>query len=228
MGFNRYLDRRIDARNPRTAKREVPAGIIKPQFALLFVIINSLLFVATTFFINRLVFFLSPVALLVILGYSYTKRFTSLCHFVLGLGLSLAPIGAYLSVTGRFDWLPLFYSFVVLFWVSGFDIIYALQDIDFDKHENLKSVPVRTGRRNALILSSLLHFLSAALVIIAGLYAAFGWIYWLGAAIFIALLVYQHTIVKPNDLRRVNKAFFTTNGFASVIFCVFTLADLFL
>ncbi|MEO1437101.1 MAG: UbiA-like polyprenyltransferase, partial [Bacteroidota bacterium] len=135
MAFNRYLDRDIDAQNPRTAGREIPSGQLKASNVLLFVLINSLLFVVCTFFINPLCFYLSPIALLVILGYSYTKRFTWLCHFVLGLGLALAPIGAYLAVTGEFDWLPLLYSVVVLSWVSGFDIIYALQDEGFDKSQ---------------------------------------------------------------------------------------------
>ena len=142
MGFNRYLDREIDKDNPRTIGREIPAGIISAKAALGFVIIVSLLFILTTWFINPLVFALSPVALLITLGYSYTKRFTFLCHFVLGLGLALAPIGAYLAAGGGFDLVPVLYSFAVLFWVSGFDIIYALQDEDFDKAHGLNSIPV--------------------------------------------------------------------------------------
>lgn len=147
MAFNRYLDRSVDERNPRTRSREIPAGVISPRAALVFVIISSLLFVLCTWFINPLCFALSPVALAVILGYSYTKRFTFLCHFVLGLGLSLAPIGAYLAVTGRFDMLPLLYSAAVLLWVSGFDIIYALQDEDFDRSLQLHSVPAALGKK---------------------------------------------------------------------------------
>jgi len=227
MGFNRYIDRHIDILNPRTATREIPAGKIKAQAALWFVIINVLLFIATTFFINRLVFFLSPVALFVVLGYSYTKRFTALCHFVLGTGLSLAPIGAYLSVTGSFAVIPVLYSFVVLLWVSGFDIIYAMQDVDFDANERLKSIPVFLGKNNALILSTVLHILSAGLVLVAGFLAQRGILYWIGSAIFIGLLIYQHLLVKPNDLSKVNLAFMTMNGFASVIFAIFTIFDLF-
>lgn len=227
MAFNRYIDRAFDAKNQRTAVREIPAGIIKPSNALLFVIVSSLLFVITTYFINPLCFFLSPVALLVILGYSYTKRFTALCHLVLGVGLSLAPIGAYLAVTGKFDWLPLFFSFTVLFWVSGFDIIYALQDEEFDKSNRLRSIPVWLGKKGALMLSNVLHLISASFVIYAGLYAHFNMWYWIGTLIFIGMLIYQHTLVKPTDLSKVNLAFATTNGIASVVFSVFVLMDLF-
>lgn len=226
MAFNRYIDRKFDAQNRRTAVREIPSGIITPANALLFVIINSVLFVTTTFFINRLCFFLSPIALLVVLGYSYTKRFTALCHLILGLGLSLAPIGAWLAVTGKFDTLPLIFSFVVISWVSGFDIIYALQDEEFDRSQNLRSIPAALGKRNALAVSVFLHVLSGSLVLFAGYYAAFGFWYWIGAGIFIGLLVFQHSIVKPDDLGRVNLAFMTTNGMASVIFSVFVLLEL--
>jgi len=228
MAFNRWLDRRFDALNPRTAKREIPAGIIAPQHALTFVIISSLLFIATTLFINRLCFYLSPVALFVILFYSYTKRFTSLCHLVLGLGLSLAPIGAYLTVTGTFNLLPLLFSFIVLTWVSGFDIIYALQDESFDKSQDLHSIPARLGVKGALNVSNLLHLVAAALVIVAGIYGAFGWLYWIGAAIYLAMLAYQHMLVKPNDLSKVNIAFMNTNSMASIAFAVFTILALIL
>jgi 4-hydroxybenzoate polyprenyltransferase len=228
MAFNRYIDRKIDEQNARTAVREIPAGVVKPKAALLFVIINCILFVATTYFINTLCFYLSPIALLVVLGYSLTKRFTALCHLVLGVGLALAPIGAYLAVTGAFSWLPLFFSFAVLFWVSGFDIIYALQDEEFDKSKNLKSIPVWLGKKGALTLSTVLHLFSALFVIYAGIYAHFNIWYWIGVAVFTGLLTYQHTLVKPNDLSKVNIAFFTTNGIASILFAVFVLIDLFL
>jgi 4-hydroxybenzoate polyprenyltransferase len=228
MAFNRYLDRKWDALNPRTAIREIPKGIITPKNALAFTIGCSVLFVVCTFFINRICFFLSPVALAVVLGYSYTKRFTPFCHLVLGLGLSLAPIGAYLAVTGYFHWLPLLFSFAVIFWVSGFDIIYALQDVEFDQSQQLYSIPASVGKEKALRISEVLHLLSAACVVAAGKLAGFGWLYWTGVLIFICCLVYQHSIVKPTDLRRVNLAFMTTNGIASVVFAVFVIADLFL
>ena len=223
MGFNRYLDSEIDKKNPRTANREVPAGIISGKNALIFVIINSILFVATTWLINSLVLMLSPIALFVILFYSYTKRFTPLCHFVLGVGLALAPIGAYLSVSSVFDWVPVILSVVVFLWVSGFDIIYAMQDYEFDTKENLKSIPVFLGQKGSLILSTILHIIASGLVIIIGLMFNFHWLYWLGSAVFIALLFYQHTLVKVNDLSRVNLAFFTTNGIGSLVFGIITI-----
>lgn len=228
MAFNRYIDRNIDEKNPRTAIREIPAGIINANAALWFVILNSVAFVITTYFINPLCWALSPVALAVVLGYSITKRFTALCHLILGLGLSLAPIGAYLAVVGKFDLLPLLFSFAVLFWVGGFDIIYALQDEEFDRENDLFSIPVWLGKSKALRLSNALHAVTAALLFWAGTMGDFHWLYWIGYAIFIALLTYQHTLVKPNDLSRVNLAFFTTNGIASVTFASFVIADLFI
>jgi 4-hydroxybenzoate polyprenyltransferase len=226
MAFNRFLDRHFDALNPRTAIREIPAGIISADRALLFTITCSVLFIACAWFINRLCFYLSPVALLVILGYSFTKRFTALCHLVLGLGLSLAPIGAYLAVTGKFDWLPVFFSFAVIFWVSGFDIIYALQDEEFDRRNNLHSIPAALGKQRALWVSEILHLLSATSVIIAGVSGHFGWWYWIGIVVFIGMLVYQHSLVKPDDLSKVNIAFMTANGIASVVFALFVITDL--
>ena len=228
MAFNRYLDSHFDAQNPRTAIREIPAGIISKENALRFVIINCVVFILATFFINRICFFLSPVALFVILFYSYTKRFTALCHLVLGVGLSLAPIGAYLAVTGQFDVLPVLFSFAVLFWVSGFDIIYALQDEGFDRSQNLHSIPAALGKSKALRVSELLHLLSAGCVIVAGIHAHFGWLYWIGTLLFAGMLIYQHSIVKPTDLSKVNIAFMTANGIASVIFSAFVLLDMFL
>src|SRR5690349_14703836 len=226
MAFNRYLDRSFDAKNPRTAIREIPKGIISANNALIFTLVSCALFLVTCFFINKICFFLSSVALFVILFYSYTKRFTPLCHLVLGLGLSLAPIGAYLAVTGRFDVLPILFSFAVIFWVSGFDVIYALQDIEFDRSQNLYSIPAALGKNKALHVSELLHFLSAACVIAAGIYGDFHWLYWLGIGVFVGMLIYQHSIVKPNDLSRVNIAFMTANGIASVVFGVLVIADL--
>jgi 4-hydroxybenzoate polyprenyltransferase len=217
MGFNRYIDRRFDEMNARTAIREIPAGLISPGAALAFVVVMSIAFLATTWFINPLCFYLSPIALAVILGYSITKRFTWLCHVVLGVGLSLAPIGAYLAVTGKFDWLPLLFSFAVLFWTSGFDIIYALQDEDFDRSQDLYSIPVWLGKKRALRLSEFLHAITALFIVAAGLNMQAGIFYWTGASVFLIMLVYQHSIVKPNDLSRVNLAFGTTNGVASVV-----------
>ncbi|WP_276089999.1 UbiA-like polyprenyltransferase [Pedobacter sp. JY14-1] len=228
MAFNRYLDRKIDAKNPRTKTRDIPSGRVSASEALIFVIINCLLFVTTTWFINPLCFYLSPVALFIVLVYSYTKRFTALCHLVLGLGLGLAPVGAYIAVTGAFSIVPVLYSFAVLFWVSGFDIIYALQDQDFDRREKLHSIPAALGTRNALRLSELLHT-GAALCVIAPVFLTqLSYAYYAGVVFFCAMLVYQHLLVKPEDISRVDRAFATTNGYASVIFAACFLLDTFL
>ena len=226
MGFNRFLDREFDKLNPRTSVREIPAGILEPESVLLFVILNSLLFIGTTWFINSLCFYLSPVALFVILFYSYTKRFTALCHFVLSLGLSIAPVGAYLAVSGKFNWLPVLVGFIVFFWASGFDIIYALQDEEFDKDNKLKSIPSYFGKEKALNISRLIHFTAAVFVIIVAVKMPAQWIHGIGSAIFISLLFYQHSLVKPNNLRKVNLAFFTSNGIASVAYGTLVILDL--
>lgn len=226
MGFNRYIDRHIDKDNPRTKNREIPSGIINEKSALIFVIINSILFVGVTYFINTLALFLSPVALLVILGYSLTKRFTALCHLVLGLGLSLSPIGAYIAVTGSFNSVyPIIISIAVLLWTAGFDIIYALQDDEFDRDKNLKSIPQTMGRKRALNLSRILHLISASLIIYPGFYMPVSWLYFLGAGIFILLLINQHRLVNTKDLTKVNLAFFTMNGIASVIFGILAIVS---
>jgi 4-hydroxybenzoate polyprenyltransferase len=226
MGFNRYIDRRFDANNPRTAVREIPSGIISETSALSFVVINCILFIATTYFINTLCFYLSPVALLVILGYSLTKRFTSLCHLILGLGLSLAPIGAYIAVTNQFHVVPIIIGFSVLCWVSGFDIIYALQDDEFDKSQNLNSIPVLLGRNCALLLSRCLHLLSFLSMHSVFFISSFHFIYLIGTLLFGSFLLYQHTLVRVNDLSKVNLAFFTMNGIASIVFASFAIFDL--
>lgn len=227
MGFNRLADNRFDALNPRTKNREIPSGTISPKAAAVFVIVNSLLFIGATAFINRMTLYLSPVALIIILGYSHTKRITSLCHFILGLGLSLAPIGAYISVTGRFALLPLIYSMIVITWVSGFDIIYALQDDEFDRSNSLHSLPSAAGRKKAMTISILVHFVTFLLVFAAGFAGKGGLFFWIGAALFTSFLIYQHRIVKHDDLSRVTLAFATTNGVASILFAVFVILDLY-
>ncbi len=229
MGFNRYLDRKFDAANPRTANREIPAGLLSAPKALAFVMINALLFVLVTWMVNPLCFALSPVALFVILGYSYTKRITPLCHFVLSLGLSLAPIGAWLAVTGSFAVTPLLFSGIVFFWVSGFDIIYACQDVEFDHKYRLQSIPVMVGIKNGLRISIFLHVLTFIFVLLAGIsMQADMKFYWIGAAIFGTLMVHQHLIVKADDLSRVNLAFGTLNGIAGVIFATFVIVSLYI
>ncbi len=228
MAFNRMVDVQYDRRNPRTLGREIPSGQISLFAASVFVALTSLLFIITTWFINPLVFYLSPVALIVIFGYSFTKRFTSLCHFVLGLGLALAPIGAYLSVTARFDILPILFSFIVLLWVGGFDIIYALQDDDFDKSQKLHSLPVRLGRNTALLFSALAHLITIGIAVYAGFTGPFSVFYWVGVIVFSGMLIYEHLLVKPGDLSRVNMAFAVVNGIAGVIFGGFVILSIYL
>ncbi len=229
MGFNRYIDRHIDAANPRTSKiREIPNGTIKAKSALIFVIINMVLFVLTTYFINPLCFALSPITLIIIIGYSYTKKFTFLCHLVLGIALSLAPIGSYLAVSGQFNLLPILFSFSVIFWVSGFDIIYALQDEEFDKSQKLYSIPVLLGRKNALVISRIFHILTIIILVITGEFGEFNYLYWIGLSIFSILLYYQQSLIRINNISNVNIIFFTTNGIASIVFSTFVILDLIL
>lgn len=223
MAFNRLVDASFDSRNPRTAVREIPAGVLKVGQVKFFVLINVLAFIAVTWFINPLCFWLSPLALAIIMGYSYTKRFTALCHLVLGLGLALAPVGAYMAVTGEMQARIILLGFAVMGWVGGFDIIYALQDEGFDKSNNLHSIPAWLGSVKALQVSRVFHVFSAISILLFSrellVEGLVEWIWLLLAAlIFIALLIYQHTLVRADDLRRVDLAFFTTNGLASLLF----------
>lgn len=231
MAFNRLVDAEIDKRNPRTAVREIPAGILGKNQVKWFVGMNALLFMATAATINPLCFALSPVALAVIMGYSYTKRITALCHLILGLGLALAPVGAFMAVTGQANWEVILLGLAVLFWVGGFDVIYALQDEHFDKNNQLHSLPSWLGGANALHVSRLLHLFSfLALVGFALLtdsqYNPISWLLFLAVGLFSTLLVLQHRLVTPGDLSRVNMAFFTTNGIASLTFGLLTILSL--
>ncbi len=189
---------------------------------------NALIFIVATYFINPICFYLSPVALFVILFYSYTKRFTYLCHLVLGVGLSLAPIGAYLAVTGVFEILPLLFSFAIIFWVSGFDIIYALQDAEFDAAQSLYSMPSHWGGDRALKIARVFHFFSSVFLWAAYFLGDFHWVYLFGVVLFNSMLIYQQSIVKPNDLSKVNLAFMTANGIASIVFSIFVIASIIL
>ncbi|HUS87094.1 MAG TPA: UbiA-like polyprenyltransferase [Bacteroidales bacterium] len=228
MAFNRFTDKHIDSLNPRTAIREIPKGKISPKSALIFVIVNSILFIIAAGFINKLSLFLSPVALIVVLGYSVTKRFTALSHLVLGLGLSLAPVGAYISVAGSFNLIPILYGMIVLTWVGGFDIIYSLQDITFDISNKLFSIPAKTGVKMAIVISSLLHTFSIAVVTATGIINDSGIFYWSGAVAFSALLVWEHILIKPGDTNRINMAFGTINSLAGVVYSLLTIADLYI
>ena len=225
MGFNRLVDYKIDAQNPRTADREIPRGVISPRSATIFVIANALLFITVTATINRLTLYLSPIALLVVMGYSYCKRFTSLAHLVLGLGLAIAPMGAYIAVTGVFSWSVLWLSLAVMTWTAGFDIIYALQDLIFDKSNDLHSIPSRFGAKGALVISCALHIITFIAIITFGINVGGDVWYWVGTTIFTALLLLQHLLVTPTRLKNIGIAFGTTNGIASILFALFVILD---
>ncbi|HWZ85732.1 MAG TPA: UbiA-like polyprenyltransferase, partial [Thermoanaerobaculia bacterium] len=225
MAHNRLADRRLDAANPRTAARALPSGALSVGFARTFLVASVVLFVAAAASLNRLAFALSPIALALLLLYSYTKRFTVLSHVVLGLCLALAPVGAWIAVRGSVTTLPILLGLAVLFWTAGFDVIYALQDEQFDRAAGLKSIPARLGAKWALAVSGVFHLAMAVLLVAVWRLSGGGWILLAGIAATLAALVYQHAIVKPGDLSRVNAAFFTANGFVSVTLALFGIAD---
>ncbi|MBR2333277.1 MAG: putative 4-hydroxybenzoate polyprenyltransferase [Rikenellaceae bacterium] len=228
MGFNRWADRDIDAENPRTAMREIPSGQISPRAALIFVVVNALLFVVTAATINRLTLWLSPVALFVVMGYSLAKRFTALAHIILGLALAIAPTAAYIAVTGEFAVAPVLLSGVVLTWVSGFDIIYAMQDAEFDRQRGLHSIPARFPGWGALIISIALHAVCLAMVCWFGIWCEFNWLFWVGVAIFGGVLTLEHLLVTPTRQTNIGIAFGTLNGIASLVFATFAIASMLL
>ena len=226
MGFNRWADRDIDAENPRTADREIPAGIISPRKAIAFVVINALLFIATASTINLLTAILSPVALAVVMFYSYCKRFTSLAHLVLGLSLGIAPAGAYIAVTGTLTFAPCLLSLLVLTWCGGFDIIYALQDAEFDRARGLHSIPSRFSTATSLYISIALHCVSVVALIAFAMYLPQSWLLWCGVGLFSAILVAEHILVTPKKQRSIGIAFGTLNGLASLTLAAFAIADI--
>lgn len=226
MGFNRWADRKIDAKNPRTVNREIPASIISAKSAIIFIVINALIFTAVAASINMLTFALSPIALIVICGYSYTKRFTSFAHIVLGLALAIAPAGAYIAVTGQLSIVPMILSLLVITWVAGFDILYSLQDIAFDRDNNLHSIPARLGEKGALIVSALLHIVSIALVWLLNDYLGNSMIYTIGAIIFTLMLIFQHAYFTPSRLQKVGATFGLMNGIISIVFSIFVIIDM--
>ena len=226
MGFNRWTDWTIDRDNPRTASREIPAGKISPKSAIIFVIINALLFIAVSSSINLLTAILSPVALAVVMFYSYCKRFTSLAHIVLGLSLGIAPSAAYIATTGTLTFAPCLISLLVLTWCGGFDIIYALQDLDFDRQNGLHSIPVRFGVKGALYISIALHAISIASLILFSLYCPQGWLLWIGEALFCGCIILEHILVTPTHQRSIGIAFGTLNGIASLTLATFTILQL--
>ena len=228
MGFNRLVDRHIDAANPRTADREIPAGKVSVAGATVFVVISAAVLVLAAWMLNPLCFLLSPVALLVVLGYSYMKRVSALAHVVLGLGLGIAPVGAWLAVTGEFAAFPLLLCAGVLFWVAGFDTIYACQDVEFDRQGGLHSLASRLGVERALVLSRVFHVLA-----IGFMAAAFrqgeplGGLSLVGVALMAGLLVWEQVIVRGGDLRRIDKAFFEINSWVGMVLLVVVASDLY-
>jgi 4-hydroxybenzoate polyprenyltransferase len=226
MAFNRIADLEYDRLNARTASRALPAGILSLAEVWALTLISSGVFVLAAAMLNRLAFALSPVALLVILGYSYTKRFTTLSHLVLGLALGIAPVGAWIAVTGRIDLPPIILSAAVMFWTAGFDIIYALQDLEFDAKLGLFSIPNALGPGRGLLVSRLFHAFSIVLLAAFGILMGVGAAYYVGVALMAVLLVYEQHLVKPDDISKVNVAFFNVNGFVSIGFFLFALTDL--
>jgi 4-hydroxybenzoate polyprenyltransferase len=225
MTFNRIIDAAIDARNPRTRMRHIPAGILSRGFAWAFLVVSVAVFVWAAWMLNPLCLTLSPVALVIVFGYSLTKRFTSLSHLVLGFALGIAPAAAWIAIRGSLDTRILWLTAAVTFWTAGFDIIYSCQDIDFDRSENLFSIPKRFGVSGALWLSRLLHAVMIVCLVFLWHQFALGLLGAAGVAAIALLLLYEHSLVKPNDLSRVNAAFFTVNGYVSVLFFVFWAAD---
>ena len=226
MGFNRWADRHIDKENPRTADREIPAGAISPRNAMIFIVINALLFIAIACTINLLTAILSPVALAVIMFYSYCKRFTSLAHLVLGLSLGIAPAGAFIAVTGTLTWQVCLLSLLVLTWCGGFDIIYALQDADFDRKRGLHSIPSTFSVATSLYISIALHCVSVVALVAFATYLPQSWLLWCGVALFSAILVAEHILVTPKKQRSIGIAFGTLNGLASLTLAVFVIANI--
>ncbi|NLC57887.1 MAG: UbiA family prenyltransferase [Armatimonadetes bacterium] len=228
MSFNRLVDLRFDRLNPRTRSRALPAGLLTTLQVWVFCLASAALLVVAAAMLNPLALKLSPVALAVIWGYSYTKRFTALAHLVLGFSLGIAPVGAWIAIRGRIELVPLLLCAVVTLWTAGFDLIYACQDTAFDRQIGLHSVPARFGERAALILSVLLHVGVAALLLLLHSVAGLGPVYLAGAGLAILLLAYEHLLVRPGDRSRVNAAFFTTNGFVSLGLMLFTILDVLL
>ena len=226
MAFNRLADAEIDKANPRTSMRAIPAGLIVKGAVWAFTLVSAALLVFAAYKLNPLAFALSPVALVVIMGYSYTKRFTSLSHLWLGTSLSIAPIGAWIAIKGQFDWTPMLLGLAVLLWTAGFDIIYACQDFDFDRKHRLYSIPAKFGIRPALWISSVLHVVMVAVLLGVTLLTDLGVVYLVGVGVVIVILIYEHAIVKPNDLSRVNLAFFTLNGMVSLVLMALSVVDM--
>lgn len=228
MGMNRIIDREIDAENPRTKQRELPAGKIKMRDAAIFVLISFAVLIFAAYNLNPLCFKLAPMAILIVIIYSYTKRFTWASHFVLGLAISSAPLGAWIAVKGTIDIEIIPLCIGVVFWLAGFDTLYALQDIEFDRSHRLYSIPQRFGIKKAIVFSRICHFITMCMLAITGVIFNLNFIYWIGMTVVTGLLLYEHSLVKPDDLSRLNMAFFNMNGYISITVFAFTLGALLL
>lgn len=228
MSFNRLVDMYIDAKNPRTKDRPLPKGLISKEAVIFYTIISFSLLIFSAYRLNKLCFYLSPLALIILTGYSLTKRFTYYSHIVLGLALAGAPLGAWIAIKGEFDLLPLILAVAVLFWVAGFDVLYALQDYEFDRKEGLYSIPVKFGIKNSILISRIFHFLMLILLLSLFFIRDFGFFYLVGIFIISLLLLYEHSLVKEKDLSKLDIAFFNMNGYISVLFFIFTVIDVYL
>lgn len=224
MGFNRLIDRNIDARNPRTADRHLPRGLVAPREVLAMIAVSAALLMFSAWQLNPLCFKLLPFALILVV-YPYTKRFTCWCHLVVGASLGLAPMGGWIGVTGSAHSVIYILGAIVTLWVAGFDIIYAIMDLDFDRREGLHSIPSRYGTATALKIARAFHAVVMLLIVLVYFYLHLSWFYLAGAAVTAVLLHYEHSIVSPKDLSRINMAFFTLNGVVSIVLFIFTMAD---
>ena len=224
MGFNRIVDRRLDARNPRTANRELPSGEIGLGVAIALTLLAALTFVFAAVVLHPLCGWLSPAALAVVCGYSLAKRFTPLVHLWLGVALGLAPVAAWIAITGQLAWVPVVLAAAVATWVAGFDILYSLQDEEFDRGQGLHSIPAALGQSIAMKISSVLHVGTVACLATLPFVTPLGWPYWAGLAVIAGVLGYEHHLVKPGDLSKIDKAFFDLNGYVSLVFLVAVLA----
>ncbi|MEI6512860.1 MAG: UbiA-like polyprenyltransferase [bacterium] len=225
MSFNRLADHKIDAKNPRTSNRALPAGTLKPFHVAIFLSASIALFELASYKLNMLCLILSPVALIIVLGYSYSKRFTSFSHLWLGLSLGIAPTAAWIAVSGRLELQPVLLSLGVMLWTAGFDVLYSLQDLEFDKQQGLFSIPKRFGLKASLWIARGFHLIAAISFAAAGIVLGAGIFYFIGVAVIALLLIYEHTLVNPQDLTKINIAFFTVNGYVSVVMLLFVVAD---
>lgn len=227
MSFNRLVDLEIDAKNPRTKDRPLPKGLISKEAVIFYTVVSFLLLVYSAYKLNELCFYLSPIAIIILCGYSLTKRFTHLSHIVLGLSLSGAPLGAWIAIKGNIETTALLLSLAVLFWVAGFDILYALQDYDFDRKEGLYSIPVKFGVKKSIMISRVFHSIMVLFLTLLYFLRGFGFFYLLGVVIIAILLLYEHSLVKENDLSKLDVAFFNMNGYISLIYFIFTVVDIY-